>query len=514
ASTRQLYLWVLERPEHIGDHAPVANEICESCHVTGEPEIWQRVAATAGHRTHLESDSTVLEGLMCVTCHGVEVHRFSPADSTCSQADCHADNDITLGEMENQTTLHCVTCHEFTADVPLLAERDSAQSTLTPAREECLGCHEMQEVLADFDAERDPHNGTCGSCHNPHAQTEAIGAAESCATSECHADWETEPFHVGRDHGEAGERCVLCHEPHRASIDASNCESCHLRILEEEDISPGVRRRLERSLPFDTTRVLRGVSSRIEPREMPPSFVGEPWSILQHWGAGFGLPKVSPYDDPLRDFPEPRASPPDTFPHDRHEDLSCLNCHVTRSGHGQLTFEAPRGCQICHHESPEREPCADCHQASELLTAQTVSVSVHTQSYAPREREVGFSHEAHTTEDCSSCHVESVSLAAGPEQASCNDCHGDHHQPARECSTCHLGDGFLEPHAPPADAHLECASCHVLGEDAVLRPDRQLCVTCHVDEREHYVEKECTVCHMGAPPEILQNGLLKRGDTP
>ena len=87
ASMRQLYLWVAERPEEIGEHSPVANAVCEACHVTEEPEVWQRVASTAGHRTHLESDSSALRDIMCVTCHGQEVHQFVPVDSTCSQAD-------------------------------------------------------------------------------------------------------------------------------------------------------------------------------------------------------------------------------------------------------------------------------------------------------------------------------------------------------------------------------------------------------------------------------------------
>ena len=94
ASLRQLYLWVAERPEEIGAHAKVANAVCMKCHVIeGDTAVWQRIASTAGHRVHLESDSTALKDLQCVTCHGTEVHRFVPAPETCGQSGCHDQDD-------------------------------------------------------------------------------------------------------------------------------------------------------------------------------------------------------------------------------------------------------------------------------------------------------------------------------------------------------------------------------------------------------------------------------------
>ena len=54
ASVRQLYLWVKERPQEIGEHAKVPNQVCANCHVTGDTVRWQRVAAPAGHRVHPE----------------------------------------------------------------------------------------------------------------------------------------------------------------------------------------------------------------------------------------------------------------------------------------------------------------------------------------------------------------------------------------------------------------------------------------------------------------------------
>ncbi len=99
ASMRQLYLWVADRPTEIGTHAKVATSVCSSCHVQGNAkEKWQRIASTAGHRTHLESDSSALKNVQCVTCHGMEVHRFVPVNATCAQSGCHARMEINAGQ--------------------------------------------------------------------------------------------------------------------------------------------------------------------------------------------------------------------------------------------------------------------------------------------------------------------------------------------------------------------------------------------------------------------------------
>lgn len=201
ASMRQLYLWVLERPEEIGPHAPVPNAICVQCHVIDDPEeTWQRVAATAGHRVHLESEERDLADVMCVTCHGQSVHEFVPADQTCGQAGCHepAETRVVLGRMTDEAGLHCVVCHEFTAPVPEEAPADTALARLVPGESQCFGCHDMRELLAEFEPARDPHQGACGICHDPHTQERPAEAFATCTGAGCH-DQPTEetPFHRG-----------------------------------------------------------------------------------------------------------------------------------------------------------------------------------------------------------------------------------------------------------------------------------------------------------------------------
>ncbi|MFW6089668.1 MAG: hypothetical protein ACODAB_07940, partial [Gemmatimonadota bacterium] len=255
ASTRQLAMWVAERPQDIGTHAHIPDAICQECHATGESEKWTYIEQTAGHRVHFETDDPALDSVACLTCHAPEVHEFSPIDETCSQAGCHDEMEVRLGAMAEQTSMHCAACHEFTAEVAALATTDSAAGSLVPGFENCTGCHEMRDMLVDFDPEREPHDARCGMCHDAHEQTEVAEAAGTCA--ECHDDWRNEPFHVGAAHGDAGSQCVLCHEPHAARVDASDCAACHERIADDPEAPANVRQRLRSAEPFDTAAALR-----------------------------------------------------------------------------------------------------------------------------------------------------------------------------------------------------------------------------------------------------------------
>lgn len=504
ASARQLYLWVAERPEEIRPHAKVPNAVCMKCHVIeGDTAVWQRIASTAGHRVHLESDDRSLADLQCVTCHSAEVHRFVPAPATCGQAGCHRERETTivLGKMAGQAVGHCVACHRYTADVPLLATRDSARGTLVPASPQCLGCHEMRAVLADFDPALDPHAGTCGTCHNPHEHATPGAAITTCASAGCHDDWRTEAFHVGREHKKGAEQCLTCHLPHRAKVDASDCESCHA----------GVRQRTARRppLPFDTLRALR----RTAPLPDPPA--GE---ALRGWG------DAPPEDEPsgglllvlgvgvgLGPGGGAGAAAParqDTFSHARHRAVACLECHTSRASHGRLTFVPPRGCDICHHQAPDRGTCAECHQAGELEPARPVAVRVAIPTKPPKPREVGFSHPAHAARRCVECHTAPVTLAPAPATAECRSCHEDHHGAERNCAACH-STGDIRAQHDPKTAHERCDACHTRRTVALLTPTRPFCAACHETQRaNHYEPKQCTVCHFLSEPAAFRAHLL------
>jgi len=231
ASLRQLYLWVLERPEEIGPHAPVATEVCARCHIQDDPQdTWQAIAATQGHNLHLNSDTTALANIQCVTCHGQEVHRFVPAEETCAQSGCHAvaDTRVVLGQMAgSQTSFHCLGCHQFTAPVRTVA---GATRDLVPDEQECAACHDMQPLLADFTPQADPHQAVCGMCHNPHVQTTPQAAYQTCTSAQCHSQPESlTPFHRHLP-DDVVDDCARCHSAHTWVVDGDDCRSCHTTL--------------------------------------------------------------------------------------------------------------------------------------------------------------------------------------------------------------------------------------------------------------------------------------------
>ena len=512
ASTRQLVMWVAERPEDIGTHAHIPDAICQECHATNESETWTYVEQTAGHRVHFEMEDPALDSVACLTCHAPEVHEFVPIDQTCSQAGCHEDMDITLGRMADQTSLHCATCHEFTADVAALATTDSAASALTPAFDGCTGCHEMREMLADFDPEIEPHDARCGVCHDVHEQTEATDAASTCA--ECHDDWRNEPFHVGEAHADAGSQCVLCHEPHASKVDASDCAACHRRIASDPEVPAPMRQRLRSAQPFDTAAALRETRAPEPVRDdSEPDVVS---SVHPEMPASIGL--LASAGDPRTDLGLLLAAPADTFEHAEHESLNCINCHTTSEGHGGLTFERPRGCQICHHRAPARAECADCHPSASELPAHRADVTVRPVPDAePVHRTGDFAHETHADLACVDCHQQPVSLAPTADVASCASCHEEHHAAEISCAGCHSGYSATTPepgveqvtHAPPVTAHEACAACHTPATIAGMQPDRPFCLTCHQDSADHEPDGQCTTCHLLETPDEYRPRLVE-----
>ena len=495
ASMRQLVLWVAERPEKIGKHAKVPSAICASCHVDNprQKEKWQRIATTAGHRVHLESDSLALKNVQCVTCHGLETHKFVPVSKTCQQEGCHEKVEIKLGKMAQQTSLHCVTCHQFTADVPRLATRDSASGTLVPTNKQCLSCHEMRKVIEGFDPDLDPHKGTCGMCHNPHKQATSKEAAKSCTTAGCHDNWRNNPFHVGVAHRKVGESCQVCHAPHAAKVDPSDCQSCHERVRKAA-ASGAAGRRLAPPLPFDTLKAKRTASDGRSAEGPVPVVYGF---------LGWGWPTPPP-----RPVVRSAAPAADSFPHPRHKKLACLTCHTSNLGHGRLTFEKPRGGLICQHQNPKTTDCATCHRPADLAKAIQAAVTVTVPKRAARTRAVGFVHAAHKAVTCVTCHAESITMVADSVTRTCQSCHEDHHKGAANCSTCHTGQDLTPAHARPVDTHQRCDACHREQTVAQLIPGRALCLTCHAAQDRHYVAKECTVCHFQASPGAYRAHLV------
>jgi nitrate/TMAO reductase-like tetraheme cytochrome c subunit len=458
----QLWLTVVERPNAIGRHARVPNEVCARCHISGDSTRWKIIAATAGHRIHLESKSATLTGMRCVECHGVSLHEFAPVDRTCLQSGCHDRNTIHLGKMAQLTDLHCTTCHNFLAEAPGVAV-DSLGQPLTPRAAQCLSCHAMRGKITGLDIAQDPHHGVCGDCHNPHTQTSPQDV--SCTNAGCHATWRSVSFHVGVPHP---DRCTTCHQPHTWRVDGKNCIRCHANI--------------PREAPTRTSGAAEAARTSLR----APTAVADFASLAGAWPAETA--------GPPQGGSRPAAAGRVRFSHGDHRGQACSACHSSRVQHGQLLIRSAADCERCHHVGPGRDRCATCHDAAALgraalETRQSFRLAA---NQATVTRQLPFEHQRHVSFACTRCHTDPVSRA--PAGAQCAACHANHHTAAANCVACHAGAGALALHKAGDHANCTSASCH--GSRAANLPaSRAMCLMCHTAQTRHAPGRICEQCH-------------------
>jgi nitrate/TMAO reductase-like tetraheme cytochrome c subunit len=506
-NVKELYVWVLERPEEIPAHAPVPNSICAECHIQNDPDsTWKRIVATAGHAVHLNPASPAMRTMECVTCHGQEVHRFKPAETTCAQSGCHDNVQIQLGRMSGQTTLHCSTCHVFTAAAAETDSTRSARGALVPNQDQCLECHEMREQMRNFAPEGEPHDAVCGTCHNPHTQTTTAGAFQSCATSGCHARSDTlTAMHRGLTGRHKLETCGACHSAHTWKTAGTRCESCHSGIRD-----PAVQVRPPRSSDAAAADAGSSPSVHATPvRLMPAS-----WTPEREAGAVFAPHNAgrvqrrrttitSPTVRPIAARPHEAPHAPlrqrqarDTtsrFEHAQHRPVNCTTCHSTQVEHGGLNRTARR-CTACHHaDNRIGRDCARCHQAAELTqsypAAMTLQLSVKP---SPTTRTLSFAHETHAKVSCADCHGQDLSRSV---EKTCASCHTDHHEATRDCASCHPAARSTHTRA----VHLTgCggSGCHYREATAATSTARNVCLACHAELKEHKPGGDCSTCHL------------------
>ena len=483
---------ILENPDSISVHAHVPNAACIECHVDGDPEEWSNIAASAGHRVHLESEDPALADLNCVECHSSSVHEFTATDQTCGQAGCHENQDIQLGAM-GDLTIHCATCHEFNAQVASQA-RDTVEMALHPRQEECLSCHAMQVRLENFPIPaEDPHAGMCASCHNPHAQAESSEAFGAC--TDCHTQVDTlTAFHRGLDAGVL-ESCSRCHQAHTFHAEGQNCLACHTDPAQRGPATPPPHPQTTpaSAAPRTSMALPRPHSSAAEPRATgTPQLIDTDGARAQatrlaHLVATLVMPakahaQQAPSGGRLQ------------FDHARHTRVECTECHSTTNTHGRVTTTTVRDCRSCHHTGTVARPCARCHDAA-AVTTQRYDVR---RAYQPtvgtaENRTLPFDHRPHAQEDCATCHRTGLELSAA--RIACSGCHEDHHSDAdTNCLACHETPAAT---AHTATAHLTCAGsgCHSAAPVRAAQRTRNLCLSCHQDLTDHQPGRRCVDCH-------------------
>ena len=212
---------------------------------------------------------------------------------------------------------------------------------------------------------------------------------------------------MGAAHRKVAERCQTCHASHAARVDASDCIGCHESVRKREG-------KLRPPIPFDTTKALQqssGSSSRPLQRARERAAVGRSSRAAMRTD-----PPPPPTLSPIHAIADSPASP----------------ATRSRSPTRKLTFEAPRGCQICHHQRPATSECATCHQSSELARRTWSRWRWRSLDRLPARVEVAFQHKKHGDLACVKCHTTRVSLE--PEPAGDEDA-----PPATRTTTPHGG---------------------------------------------------------------------------
>jgi len=157
----------------------------------------------------------------------------------------------------------------------------------------------------------------------------------------------------------------------------------------------------------------------------------------------------------------------------------CIDCH----GLQLHVFEPPvETCDTCHEEELN-EPCGDmrvhcvvCHEFTvaedDLIPARDDCISCHE---AQDTMGVTFPSDAHS-------------------DTPCLDCHNPHDKELEnECTTCHpVPSAGLHQEA----AHENCETCHTPHSDD---PMRDTCLSCHLDQEEHFAPADCAGCHSFTP---------------
>jgi hypothetical protein len=472
ASMHELRIWVLDRPERIEGKRHTPNARCVACHVEGDPAKWKQIAATAGHRVHLESSRTELKDLQCVQCHGVTVHEFVPVRQTCGQAGCHKAEEtrVALGRMANvDTDMHCTMCHDFLRQAPRNLSTDSAHARLTPGQNQCLACHPMEELAGDQFGGAEVHGAVCGSCHNPHSQLKASAAVQTCAG--CHTRADTiSPFHRGLGRGVL-DGCTQCHQAHSWKVRGDDCAACH-RPDQLDD-----RRRLPSS-PH------RAATPEAQPRIKVLNQASARMSVFPLWTV-------------LRALLQQERPAPRPFLHRQHNRLQCTTCHGTSDTHGALKVRSAADCAACHHSKANRTTCRSCHDVSTLSRTRALPVRMNMSVWkASRDRPLNFAHERHPSLQCAICHDDPPRFA---RPATCTSCHAQHHDVARSCTSCHQRADTISAHDRRVHLTCEGSGCH--SSVALPQPltARSVCLACHPAQQEHQPGGDCASCHLVRP---------------
>jgi nitrate/TMAO reductase-like tetraheme cytochrome c subunit len=528
----QLWATVTEQPREIKKHASIDPKVCAKCHLSSDRR-WKQVAATAGHRVHVERHK-----ITCVRCHSPSVHVFQPMIGVCQS--CHQEITIRVGGMEH---FDCLNCHDYTARQPVLLPTSAA----------CLSCHRTPGGKGIHDGgpgARRPASPTeppvgvhanipCGECHLPHGQvTRLEGSTNSSQPRrrvtaartvrecrDCHSNaWAQTQASKTAGHQE----CASCHGGHTDRAKAKGtCDGCHAdkqahkgkHVSCSDCHTPHEWRQVkaERCQGCHQAQVSRVASAR-----------GAHTDCVSCHGTARAAAAPGAAARPVA-----RAAIGATPALTKAASLSCARCHAKAATTIARGVKMHRDCQSCHPKHEEQQVtaavCTRCHARQVQATAA---------ARVPQHQKCEKCHGAHpgprtaAQAACATCHTgpgQLVARAKGEHRA-CGSCH-EAHDPARgaavagkktaaaACANCHddKAKGLQAargPHAdcaschakhgpPRAGAAASCAGCHKQGKAAgPLIARHGGCARCHDVHSATPRKVDCRTCHGGQARKV------------
>lgn len=388
----------------------------------------------------------------------------------------------------------------------ILAGPALSQSVQVSEPAACLECHadlepafDMAHVHAAFE------DGTCSSCHNPHATKHAglLNDDQAALCAECHGDVADEVARR-RPHVPAGRgECILCHDPHASGNAAlmreevpGLCVGCHSPVAEwlakdvvHQPLKRGACDACHESHGSDDESLL---TSRV-PGLCMDCHQENDRMLTAHKGRSFAETDCTACHDPHA------SSMKGLVRENQHKPFAsgnCARCHGESSSSFAVTGGIQEMCLDCHktqtayrradnkHIMTSTESCVACHNphaanGAALLKADQIDLcmSCHFNDMPNPDKAHYVTHDGM---ECVTCHAphgngdEQLLVTRGASL--CAGCHERAHQVSHP-----IGDDIIDPRTGVA---VTCLSCHQLhGADFTkylpLNPDMALCIQCH-----------------------------------
>jgi hypothetical protein len=446
---------------------------CSNCHSTS---TWTSVQFSHSNTSFPLTGSHTTLG--CSACHGSGQYTTLPTN--CDS--CHSalfNQSTNPNHVSAGFSRDCSTCHSTSAWTPAQFDHSRTSFPLTGAHtsQTCSGCHGSGQYAALPTA--------CVSCHsndfNRATDPNHVSAGFPQDCSICHgtSTWTSSTFNHGNTRfpltgAHVNQTCSACHSNGQYATLPTTCESCHLTQF-NQSTNPN---HIAAGFPRDCS-ICHGTSA---------------WTPAK-------------FDHSATSFPLTGA----------HANQTCSACHSS----GQYAT-LPTTCVSCHlaqyngAANPNHistgfpQDCSLCHSTS----VWTPSTYNHSNTNFPLTG-------AHTSVQCSNCHINGV-YAGTPKD--CFSCHSSEYNNVtdpnhvaagfpKDCSTCHStlqwsGATFTHSLFPiysgrHAGTWTACSDCHSNASNYSVFS----CLTCHAHaqataDSQHrgisnyvYNSANCYSCH-------------------